>query len=45
VLEACQAWVLHTAQTQVGAEFRDSFLHRNRVNAELLAFATQLAAG
>jgi DNA-binding SARP family transcriptional activator/tetratricopeptide (TPR) repeat protein len=45
VLEAGRAWVLHTAQTQVGAEFRDSFLHRNRVNAELLAFATQLAAG
>lgn len=33
-------WVNETAQQRVPAEFRDSFLHRNRVNRELLAMAT-----
>ncbi|MBC7663904.1 MAG: AAA family ATPase [Caulobacter sp.] len=41
-LDAGRAWVLHTAETHVGAEFRDSFLRRNRVNAELLALAARL---
>lgn len=41
-IEAGRAWVQQTAETQIGAEFRDSFLHRNRVNVELLALAAQL---
>jgi len=41
-IDAGRAWVQQTAETQVGAEFRDSFLHRNRVNVELLALAAQL---
>lgn len=36
-------WVLQTAETQVDAEFRDSFLGRNRVNVELLALASRSA--
>jgi hypothetical protein len=41
-LDAGRAWVLDTAKTQVGAEFRDSFLERNPVNRELLARAARL---
>ena len=37
--EAGCAWVHETARTQVEAEFRDSFLHRNQVNRDLLALA------
>jgi hypothetical protein len=35
-------WVTETAQQRVPAEFRDSFLHRNPVNRELLALASRL---
>jgi hypothetical protein len=41
--QAGRAWVLHTAETQVAAEFRDAFLHRQRHNADLLALAGRLA--
>jgi tetratricopeptide (TPR) repeat protein len=44
-LDAGRNWVQQTAETQVGAEFRDSFLHRNRVNAELLALASRATSG
>ncbi|HET9977404.1 MAG TPA: AAA family ATPase [Burkholderiaceae bacterium] len=42
-LENGRTWVQRTAEAHVGAEFRDSFLNRNRVNAELLALAARLA--
>jgi DNA-binding SARP family transcriptional activator len=42
--DAGRAWVLKTAQTQVASEFHDSFMHRNRINAELLALAARLTA-
>jgi DNA-binding SARP family transcriptional activator len=35
VLQAGRAWVLETAHDHVPAEFRDSFLHRHRVNRDL----------
>ena len=38
------AWVMNAHQTSVPPEFRDSFLHRNPVNRELLALAQRLAA-
>ena len=38
-----QAWVMKAHDTQVPAEFRDSFLHRNPVNRELLALVARLA--
>lgn len=41
-LDAGRAWVLRTAETQVPSEFRDSFLHRNRSNVDLLARAGRL---
>jgi hypothetical protein len=34
-------WVHQTAEAHVPAEFRDSFLHRNPVNRELLALAAR----
>ena len=37
-----QAWVMKAHDTQVPAEFRDSFLHRNPVNRDLLALAARL---
>jgi DNA-binding SARP family transcriptional activator len=40
--ESGRDWVLQTAQTQVPAEFSESFLHRHRANAELLALAARL---
>lgn len=36
-----QAWVKRVHRTQVPAEFRESFLHRNPVNSGLLALATR----
>ena len=33
-----QAWVREVHDKHVPAEFRDSFLHRNAINRELLAF-------
>lgn len=36
-------WVLRVAHEQVPVEFRDSFLHRNPVNRELLALAARVA--
>jgi len=36
-----QAWIGRTHDTQVPAEFRDSFLQRNPVNRELLALASR----
>lgn len=38
------AWVMAVHDSNVPAEFRDSFLHRNPVNRELLALAQRLAA-
>ncbi|HEX6706384.1 MAG TPA: AAA family ATPase [Albitalea sp.] len=35
------AWVRNVHDTQVPPEFRDSFLHRNAVNSELLALAAR----
>lgn len=43
VLNDAQAWIRHTAQEKVPAACRDSFLHRNPVNLELLRLAA--AAG
>jgi hypothetical protein len=37
-------WVLRTARDEVPEPFRDSFLHRNPVNRELLAVAARLAS-
>ena len=37
------AWVQRVHQTDVPANFQDSFLHRNPVNFQLLALAAQLA--
>jgi DNA-binding SARP family transcriptional activator len=42
VLERGRRWVLDTAATQVPEPYRDSFLHRNPVNRELLALAARL---
>jgi tetratricopeptide (TPR) repeat protein len=42
VLEEAQQWVKATAAGRVPPEFRDSFLHRNPVNRELLALAAAL---
>jgi hypothetical protein len=36
-------WLQRTAADEVPSEFRDSFLHRNPVNRELLVLATRLA--
>ena len=36
-------WVLRMAHEHVPVEFRDSFLHRNPVNRELLALAARVA--
>jgi tetratricopeptide (TPR) repeat protein len=41
VAEGC-AWVKDVAESNVPAEFRDSFLNRNPVNRELLTLATRL---
>jgi DNA-binding SARP family transcriptional activator len=38
------AWLRATAQQHVPPEFRDSFLHRNPVNRDLLALASRLQA-
>ncbi|TXH48528.1 MAG: hypothetical protein E6Q93_26525 [Burkholderiaceae bacterium] len=43
LLHDAQAWIRQTAQQRVPAEFRDSFLHRNPVNRELLALAARLS--
>jgi DNA-binding SARP family transcriptional activator len=41
VATAGRDWVMRTAGDHVPPEFRDSFLHRNRVNRELLALAAR----
>ena len=41
VLEVATAWIQETARQRVPAEFRDSFLHRNPVNRDLLAWAAR----
>lgn len=43
VVEQARAWIGQTARERVPAEFRDSFMHRNPVNRELLTL-TALAA-
>jgi hypothetical protein len=42
VAERAVNWIYTTAGTHVPPEFRDSFLHRNPVNRELLTLATRL---
>ena len=42
VLRSTVDWIQKTAAHEVPAEFRDSFLHRNPVNAALLAAATRM---
>ena len=42
--QAGVAWVMNALDTTVPADFRDSFLHRNPVNRELLALSQRLAA-
>ena len=44
-IAAGRDWVQHTARSQVGEPFRDSFLHRNPVNRALLALAGRLGPG
>jgi len=44
VIERAHRWVRETAQRHVPEPFRDSFLHRNPVNAELLAAAQRSPA-
>jgi DNA-binding SARP family transcriptional activator len=41
VIERGRRWVVETAASQVPEAFRDSFLHRNPVNRELLALASR----
>ncbi len=41
-LRATVDWIQKTAAHEVPAEFRDSFMHRNPVNAALLAAATRM---
>ena len=41
-LDQALQWVQDTARRQVPSEFRDSFLHRNPANRELLALAARL---
>jgi DNA-binding SARP family transcriptional activator len=41
LLASAAAWIHATARERVPAEFRDSFLHRNPVNRELLTLASQ----
>lgn len=43
VIESGRRWVHETAATQVPEPYRDSFLHRNPVNDELLALAACLS--
>ena len=42
LLRSAAAWLRETAQNHVPASFRESFLHRNGVNRELLALAQRL---
>ena len=42
LLRSAAAWLRETAQNHVPAPFRESFLHRNAVNRELLALAQRL---
>ena len=42
LLRSAAEWLRYTAQNQVPASFRESFLHRNAVNRELLALAQRL---
>ncbi len=44
VFETGREWVETTATAHVPAEFRDSFLHRNPINRDLLALAGRLPA-
>jgi DNA-binding SARP family transcriptional activator len=44
VIERGRRWVVDTAASQVPEPFRDSFLHRNPVNRELLALASRALA-
>jgi hypothetical protein len=44
VLRDTVDWIQHTTARQVPAEFRDSFMHRNPVNRDLLAAASRLGA-
>ena len=46
VLRDTVDWIQHTTASRVPAEFRDSFMHRNPVNRDLLAAArSRLGAG
>lgn len=42
VLRSTVDWIQHTSAHHVPAEFRDSFMHRNPVNRDLLAAASRL---
>jgi DNA-binding SARP family transcriptional activator len=44
VLRTAAQWIQDTAKHRVPEEFRDSFMHRNPVNRELLALAKRLIA-
>jgi hypothetical protein len=43
LLDAGQEWIHRTARENVPEPFRDSFLHRNPVNRELLLLASRTA--
>jgi DNA-binding SARP family transcriptional activator len=43
VLRAAETWIRSTAQLRVPESYRDSFLHRNPVNRELLTLASRRA--
>jgi len=45
VLRDTVDWIQQTTAHRVPAEFRDSFMHRNPVNRDLLAAASRLGAG
>lgn len=42
ILRSTVDWIQHTAAHHVPAEFRDSFMHRNPVNRDLLAAASRI---
>ena len=42
ILRSTVDWIQHTTAHHVPAEFRDSFMHRNPVNRDLLAAASRL---
>ncbi len=43
VLGVAATWIRETARLRVPQEFRDSFLHRNPINRDLLALASKLS--